>query len=139
MRLDPSAQGWCGWVGGSVGGWVWVWVSVGVCVWVGGCVCICARTLTCTHTLSAQWCLTLCDSMDCSPPGSSDHGIFQVRIIEWVAIFSSRGSSRPRDQTCISCLVGRLFTPVPPGKYPSRLQFIKHYVSKYTQVKNYKR
>ena len=41
--------------------------------------------------------------MDCSQPGSTDHGILQVRILEWVAISSSRGSSQPRDQTCISC------------------------------------
>ena len=41
--------------------------------------------------------------MDCSPPGSSIHGIFQSRILEWVAISSSRGSSRPRDWTCVSC------------------------------------
>ena len=49
-----------------------------------------------------QSCLTLCDSMDCSPPGSSVHGILQVRILEWVAVRSSRGSSPPRDWTCIS-------------------------------------
>ena len=41
----------------------------------------------------AQPCLTLCDPMDCSPPSSSVHGIFQARILEWVAISSSRGSS----------------------------------------------
>ena len=41
-----------------------------------------------------------CDPMDCSPPGSSVHGIFQVRILEWVAISSSRGSSQPRDGNC---------------------------------------
>ena len=45
--------------------------------------------------------LTLCDAMDCSPPGSSVHGILQARILEWAAIFCSRGSSRPRDQTHI--------------------------------------
>ena len=50
----------------------------------------------------AQSCLTLCDPMDCSPPGSSAHGIFQARILEWVAIFFFRGSSQPRNQTCIS-------------------------------------
>jgi len=48
--------------------------------------------------------------MDCSPPGSSVHGISQARILEWIAISFSRGSSRPRDQTCISCLAGRFFT-----------------------------
>ena len=41
---------------------------------------------------------------DCSPPGSSVHGILQARILEWVAISFSRGSSRPRDRTCISCI-----------------------------------
>ena len=45
----------------------------------------------------AQLCLTLCDSMDCSLPGSSIHGIFQARVLEWVAISFSRGSFRPRD------------------------------------------
>ena len=49
-----------------------------------------------------QLCLTLCDPMDCSPPGSSVHGILQARILEWVAMPSSRGSSQPRDQTCVS-------------------------------------
>ena len=50
-------------------------------------------------------CLTLCHSVDCSSlPGSSVHGILQARILEWVAIPFSRGSSRPRDQTCISCI-----------------------------------
>ena len=44
-----------------------------------------------------QQCLTLCDPMDCSPPGSSVHGIFQARILEWVAISFSRGFSQPRD------------------------------------------
>ena len=49
-----------------------------------------------------QLCLTLCDPLDCSPPGSSVHGILQARILEWVAISSSRGSSWPRDWTHIS-------------------------------------
>ena len=51
----------------------------------------------------AQSCLTLCDSMDCSPPDDSVHGIFQARILEWVAISYSRGSPLPRDWTRISC------------------------------------
>ena len=57
----------------------------------------------------AQSCPTLCDSMDCSPPGSSVHGILQARILEWVAIFFSRGSSWPRDWTQISHIAGRGF------------------------------
>ena len=52
----------------------------------------------------AQSCPTLCDPTDCNPPGSSVHGIFQARILEWVVISSSRGSLQPRDQTHISCV-----------------------------------
>ena len=54
------------------------------------------------HGKLRQSCLTLCDSMDCSLPGSPVHGILQVRILEWVAMPSSRGSSRPRNWTCVS-------------------------------------
>ena len=68
---------------------------------VTGCVCVCVRA----HThLVAQLCPTLFDPMDCSPPGSSVHGIFPARILGWVAIFCSRGSSRPRDWSHVSCL-----------------------------------
>ena len=58
---------------------------------------------------AASWCLTLCDSMDRSLPVSSVHGISQARILEWVAISFSRGSSQPRGQICVSCIIGRLF------------------------------
>ena len=57
----------------------------------------------------AQSCPTLCDPMDCSLPGSSVHGIFQARILEWAAISFSRGSSQPRDRTRVSHIVGRRF------------------------------
>ena len=57
-----------------------------------------------------QSCPTLCDSMDCSLPGCSAHGIFQARILEWVAISFSRRSSQPRDWTQVSHIVGRRFT-----------------------------
>ena len=53
---------------------------------------------------------TLCYAMACSPPSSSVHGISQAGILEWVAISFSRGSSRPRDQTWVSCISGRFFT-----------------------------
>ena len=49
-------------------------------------------------------CLTLCDLVGCSPPGSSVSGISQARILEWVAVSFSRGSSPPRDQTHVSCI-----------------------------------
>ena len=59
--------------------------------------------------LVAQSCLTLWDPMDCGPPGSSVHGILQARILGWVVISFSRGSSWCRDQTCISCIAGGFF------------------------------
>ena len=52
----------------------------------------------------AQSCPTFCDPMDCSLPGSFIHGLFQARELEWVAISFSRGSSWPKDLTCISCI-----------------------------------
>ena len=58
----------------------------------------------------AQSCPTLCDPMDSSLPGSFVHGIFQARVREWVAISFSRGSSQPRNQIRVSCIVGRCFT-----------------------------
>ena len=60
--------------------------------------------------LVTQSCLTLCNPMDCSPPGSSVHVILQARILERVDISSSRGNSQPRDQTQVSCIAGRFFT-----------------------------
>ena len=73
------------------------------------CVCICIYTHTpnsytyiCMHDKSLWLCLTFCDPMDYSPPGSSVHGILQARTLEWVAMPFSRGSSRPRDRTHVS-------------------------------------
>ena len=57
-----------------------------------------------------QYCLSLCHPMDCGPPGSSLHGIFQARILEWVVIPISRGSSPSRYRTWVSCIAGRFFT-----------------------------
>ena len=56
-----------------------------------------------------QKCPTLCDPVDCSLPSSSVHGILQARILEWVVISFSRGSSRPRDRTWVSRTGGRRF------------------------------
>ena len=67
-------------------------------------------THTHTHTEVAQSCPTLCNPMDCSPPGSLVHGIFQAWILEWVDVSFSRGSSWPRDRTPVSRIVGRRFT-----------------------------
>ena len=63
-----------------------------------------------SEVLEAQSCLTLCDPMDYSPPGSSVPGILLARILEWVAIPFSRGSSQRRDQTHVSHIAGRFFT-----------------------------
>ena len=81
-----------------------------------------ARTHTHTHTLEyysiikrmcaclvSQQCLTLCDPMDCSPQGSSVYEILQARILEWVAMPSSRRSSQLRNWTQVSCITGRFF------------------------------
>ena len=67
-----------------------------------------------THTQNVcsqllQSCFTLCDPMDCSPPGSFVHGIFLARILEWIAMPSSRGSSQPRNWIHISYVVGRFY------------------------------
>ena len=81
------------------------------CPWEGPRVCL--------HVKSLQSCLTLCNPVDCSPPGSSVHGILQARTLEWVATPSSRGSSQPRDQTRASyssCIAGGFFTREPLGE-----------------------
>ena len=55
-------------------------------------------------------CLTLCNPMDCSPPGSSVHGISQARILEWVTVSFSRRSSQPKELTWVTCIAGGCFT-----------------------------
>ena len=78
------------------------------------------------HSLSH---VQLCDPLDCSLPGSSVHGILQARILEWVAISYSRGSSQPRDRTYVSCLhllhgQADSLPLEPPGK-PTYLTILK--------------
>ena len=68
-----------------------------------------AVTLLESKSEVAQSCPTLCEPMDCSPPCSSVHGVFQVRVLEWVAISFSRGSSRPRDGTQVSHIADGFF------------------------------
>ena len=64
-------------------------------IYIYVCVCVCVYVYM--KVLVTQLCPTLCDPMDCSPPGSSVRGFLQARILEWVAIPFSRGSSGPRD------------------------------------------
>ena len=62
------------------------------------------------HAQLLRSCLTLCDPMGCNQPGFSVHGILQARILEWVSMPSSRGSSQPRGRFQVSCIADRLFT-----------------------------
>ena len=90
------------------------------------CICLAFSVRACV--LSCVW---LCDPMDCSPSGFSVHAVFQARMLEWVAISSSRGSSWPRDRTHVSCLsftAGEFFTSEPQGK-PSVLSDAPHFPS----------
>ena len=66
--------------------------------------------------LITQSCPSLCDSMNCSPPGSSVHGIFQTRILEWVSISFSRGSFWSRDQTHVPRTHRQVLTTQPSGR-----------------------
>ena len=78
-----------------------------------------ASTNTCVHAKSLRPCLTLCDPKDCSPAGYSVRGILQARILEWVAIPFSTGSSQPRDRTHVSyssCPAVRFFIAEPTRK-----------------------
>ena len=68
--------------------------------------------MVCVYTRSLQKCPTLCNLMNHSPPSSSVHGILQARILEWVAIPFSRGSSRPRGQTQVSHIAGIFLYPL---------------------------
>ena len=99
-------------------------------------------SLSSEKVLVTQSCPSLCYPMHCSPPGSSVHGISQARILEWVAISFSRGSSQLRDQTWVSCLGGGFFTTEPPGKPAChrinpkdlKLRLRKRHSPKYTQL-----
>ena len=91
-----------------------------------------------------QSCLTVCAPMDCNPPGSSVHGILQARILEWVVMPSSRGSSQPRDWICvsyISCIGRRVLDPgsiaIFPNMTPSSTRFdVKYFESLLEFVKD---
>ena len=93
-----------------------------------GCWDICG---VCVHAKSLQSCLTLCSLLECSPPGSSFHGILHARILEWIAIPSSKGSSPPRDWTQVrKILWRRKWQPTPvllPGKSHGQRSMVGSY------------
>ena len=115
---------------GLSSGFTWVWGPASVHCWITGwsqrslsacmqkyCtyICVCVYTV-CVCVLVTQSCQTLCDPMDCSPPGSSVHGILQARILEWIAISFSKGSSQPRDWTRSPALQADSLPFEPQGK-----------------------
>ena len=81
---------------------------LGICIVVCVCMCVCVWV--------AQLCQTICHPMDYSLPGFSVHGILQARILEWIAIPFSRGTSNLRDWTLVSCITGWFFTIWATGK-----------------------
>ena len=83
-----------------------------ICFSVYVYMCLCA----CMHAKLLQQCLTLCKPMSYSLLGSSIHGIFQPKILEWVAMPSSRESSQPWDGTQVFWITGRFCTTEPPGE-----------------------
>ena len=85
-----------------------------------------------TESEVAQSCVTLCDPMECSLPVSSVHGIFQARVLEWVAISFSQGSSRPRDQAHVSHIAGGHFTIWATRDAIIRLKYLCIYASLYS-------
>ena len=114
---------------------------------------ICSRMFRRWWWFSCSVVSNSCNPMDCSPPGSSVHGISQARVLEWVATSFSRGSSRPRDQTQVSCIASGFFTIWATGKlrmfrtpqYPPKvfmwwvsLELPKHTTESKFDVKQYK-
>ena len=90
--------------------------------------------------LFTQSCPTLSNTMDCSPPGSCVHEISKARILEWVAISSSRGLSQPRDRTQISCvswIAGRFFTTEPGKPNSCKARFNNYQITNVLQITFY--
>ena len=93
------------------------------------------RSLTATLGLPvsavAQSCLTLCDLMDCSPPGSSAHGTSQAGILEWVAMPSSRGSSQAREPVRVSCFLHWQVGSLPLAPTGKHIYICSIYIDRY--------
>ena len=119
---EGDNRGWDDWMA-SLTRWTWVWASSGRW-WQTGkpgmLQSMGSQRVGHDWATELNWrwkwseithsCPTLYNPMDCSPPGSSIHGIFEARILEWVAISFSRGSSQTGDRTWVSRIAGRCFT-----------------------------
>ena len=112
-------------------------VRYDVCVCV--CVCVCIYIyiyiyiylfIYSTVCIVVQLCLTLCDSMDCSLPVSSVHGILQARILQWVVMPFSRVSSQPRDQTQVSCICRWILYHLSQQGKPKYIYTMEYYSTK---------
>ena len=131
---EGDDRGWDGWMA-SPTRWTWVWASSGSWWWTGkpgvlqsmgcgvrhdwGTELTELSYLPCVVVLICFPCVQLCEPVDCSPPGSSVHGILHGRILEWVAMPSSKESSPPKDPiwvSYISCIADRFFTAESLGK-----------------------
>ena len=107
------------------------------CTWLWGLGLDFYLACACMHAQSLQLYLTLCDPLDHSLPGSSVHGILQARILEWVVMPSSRGSSWPRGWTCISCITGGFFTHLFQHCLLKRLSFLLWIIFLLCQLVNF--
>ena len=119
-RLMVRVRDWETWEWLLIGlGFFWEWWKSSAILDIGACM------------LSLQLCLILCDSMECSSPGSSVHGILQAGILGWVAMVFSRGSSWARNQTCVSyvsCMTGRFFiTSTTSGDGHTTLEYTENH------------
>ena len=89
-----------------------------------------------SESVVGQSCPTLCDPVDCSLLGFSLHGVLQARILEWVAMFFSRGASQPRDGTQVSCTAGRCFNLWATREAPTVVVVTQIYTFLKTHLKN---
>ena len=104
-------------------------MCVCVCVCVCMCVCVCVSVCVC-----AQSCLTLCDATDCNLQGSSVHGSFQARILEWVAILPLGDFLNPvkePESPASPALACRFFTIEPPDYVPRHFMYVLYYAKSY--------
>ena len=129
---EGDDRGWNGWMA-SLTRWTWVWVNSGSWWWTGrpGMLWFMVQESDTTERLNWTEMLNhvqlFCDVMESSPPGSSVHGISQIRILEWVAISFSKASFRPLFESESSALAGRSFTTESPGKHTEVMSQVQNW------------